>query len=185
MKDIAVALDQLEKKITPLLSRETPRMGTGTAFPTGITSGYRFFRTDLGLECYYDGTRWLTEEIFECNLTPYARNPMPIAAGTGVVVLLSPQRTDYATYYVRGKAYMDIVAPNNATSYWGFTLFIGATTVWSADTHLDAAGAALNKEDATPQVCTSAAYAYATVSKVLTPGTLILNLTYWYRLIIT
>ncbi len=36
-------------------------LGSGTAFPTtGVTAGVRFFRTDLGLWCYWDGTRWLS-----------------------------------------------------------------------------------------------------------------------------
>jgi len=36
---------------------------SGTAFPTAAT-GDRYWRTDLGLECYYDGTRWLTVQEY-------------------------------------------------------------------------------------------------------------------------
>ena len=39
---------------------------SGTAFPTGIQSGTRFRRTDIrgGMDFRYDGTRWLSEQLF-------------------------------------------------------------------------------------------------------------------------
>jgi hypothetical protein len=36
----------------------------GTAFPAGVAAGDRFYRTDLGMEFFYDGTRWLSTEVF-------------------------------------------------------------------------------------------------------------------------
>lgn len=35
-------------------------MGGGTSFPGSPATNDRFYRTDLELEAYYDGTRWLT-----------------------------------------------------------------------------------------------------------------------------
>lgn len=39
--------------------------GSGTTFPGSPVSGDLFFRTDLGLQFYYDGARWVTTTIFE------------------------------------------------------------------------------------------------------------------------
>lgn len=33
-------------------------IGSGSAFPTGINTNARFYRTDLGMQFFYDGTRW-------------------------------------------------------------------------------------------------------------------------------
>jgi hypothetical protein len=38
---------------------------SGTSNPGSAVAGDRYWRTDLGLEVYYDGTRWLTTTIFE------------------------------------------------------------------------------------------------------------------------
>lgn len=40
-------------------------LATGTSFPGGPTTGDRFRRSDLAYKVYfYDGTRWLTEQMF-------------------------------------------------------------------------------------------------------------------------
>lgn len=36
----------------------------GTSFPAGAVAGDRYFRTDLDLEFVYDGTRWLSTQLF-------------------------------------------------------------------------------------------------------------------------
>lgn len=176
-RDIARRLEQTQ--VT-----ERPFTNYGAAMPAGYPINTPFFRSDLGLWIYSDGTRQLTAEQFQCDLVPYSRTPMPLAVGLGATVLIAPQRTDYASYYVRGKAYLDIVAPNDATNYWSFSLLVGSTIVWSANTSADAAGAGLQKEDTTAQVCAGAAISTGVLSKTLLPGTVILALSYWYRLII-
>jgi hypothetical protein len=49
----------------------------GTSFPSAAT-GDRYFRTDLGLEFYYDGTRWVTTQLFR----DYIGNVAISATGT-------------------------------------------------------------------------------------------------------
>lgn len=39
-----------------------------SSFPGSPTSGDRVFRTDLGMEFYYDGTHWLTTQVFDLTL---------------------------------------------------------------------------------------------------------------------
>lgn len=41
---------------------------SGAAFPGGPSSGQFFHRTDRRLDYYYDGTRWLTEHLYEMPL---------------------------------------------------------------------------------------------------------------------
>jgi hypothetical protein len=38
---------------------------SGTSNPGSAAAGDRYWRTDLGLEIYYDGTRWLTVDIYD------------------------------------------------------------------------------------------------------------------------
>lgn len=43
-------------------------MGSGTSFPGSPATNQRYFRTDLGFEYYYDGTRWLSVQLFDLTL---------------------------------------------------------------------------------------------------------------------
>jgi hypothetical protein len=46
----------------------------GTAFPTGPASGDEYYRTDIrgGMLFRYDGTRWLSDELFDTNFVTLA-----------------------------------------------------------------------------------------------------------------
>jgi len=37
----------------------------GTAFPSTPTTNQHYWRTDLNMEFFYDGTRWLTTQVFQ------------------------------------------------------------------------------------------------------------------------
>jgi hypothetical protein len=198
MSDIAEAreADRQYRLLKPffLTPVTTLDRGRGTAFPTAgldggaLVAGERFFRTDLGLACYYAGAAWLTVEQFQCDVTPYSRNPLPFAGAGATTVLIVPQRTDYASYYVRAKAYLDVLTTNNATNYWQCSLYLGGTNVWTFNTSADAAGTGLNKEDSTAAVTAGAAFSKLDVIKSgagAAPGSLFVTVSYWYRLIIT
>jgi hypothetical protein len=51
-----------------------------TTFPTA-TTGDRFFRTDLGMEFYYDGTRWLSMQLFSVQAIPSLAGANPGQSG--------------------------------------------------------------------------------------------------------
>jgi hypothetical protein len=184
-----MSLDE-ERRLRDIQDRLTVRQpetagGAGTAFPTGIAAGFMFFRTDLGFLCYYDGTRWLTVHEYSATLVPYGRSAQPYSGGAGTL-LIYPVRTDYVAYYTRAKAYLDVLTTNNGTNFWSFTLTVGATAAWAFNTSADAAGTALNKEDTTGGVTAGTTFAKLDVSsKTGAPGTLAINVTYWYRLIVT
>lgn len=44
-------------------------IASGTSFPGSPSTNERFFRTDLGLDFYYDGTRWLSVNEYHLSLT--------------------------------------------------------------------------------------------------------------------
>ena len=41
---------------------------SGTSFPGSVVTGDRYWRTDHGMEFYYDGTRWLSTQLFSIQL---------------------------------------------------------------------------------------------------------------------
>jgi hypothetical protein len=43
-------------------------LGEGTSFPGSPTTNQRYFRTDRGIEYYWDGTRWLSAQIFDTSI---------------------------------------------------------------------------------------------------------------------
>jgi len=178
--------DVLARRVDQVQAIEKRLTGEGTSFPSGPITGSRFYRSDLGFECYYDGTRWLTVHEYEAVLTWYWRIAVPYAGGSPATLMLVPLRTDHAVYFTRCKAYADVTAPNNGKNYWGWQLTIGTTAVFSFDTSGDAAATALNKEGSTAAVCSGTTFAKGEiVAKVGAPGAIVLNAAFWYRLIIT
>jgi hypothetical protein len=57
--------------------------GAGTAFPGSPATNTRFFRTDLGMEFYYNGTRWLSMQLFEALLAATHRLTFPLTGSLG------------------------------------------------------------------------------------------------------
>jgi hypothetical protein len=43
-------------------------LNSGTAFPSSPVTNDRYFRTDLGMEFFYNGTRWLSTQLFNVPL---------------------------------------------------------------------------------------------------------------------
>lgn len=54
----------------------------GTSFPVDPVENERFFRTDRGVEYYWDGTRWLSVDRHEVLVPPYVGAVNAIAATT-------------------------------------------------------------------------------------------------------
>lgn len=59
----------------------------GTAFPGTPATNTRFFRTDRGIEYYYNGTRWLSAQIFNEQLPVFGTPVQPFTA-----TIASPER---------------------------------------------------------------------------------------------
>jgi hypothetical protein len=54
----------------------------GTSFPGSPSTNQRFFRTDLGRDYLYDGTRWLSTQEYTLQLLPRGTQPFTAAGGT-------------------------------------------------------------------------------------------------------
>jgi len=111
---------------------------SGTAFPGSPTSGQFFYRTDRRLEYFYDGTRWLTKQLFLSSSTPEdAGLPWAVTsknirhlitvAGGGSVAWLEAAHTEF--YVVGGTA---LSASHSWVGSVAFALSIdsGASDVW-------------------------------------------------------
>lgn len=55
---------------------------TGTAFPASPDTNDQFWRSDLGTEFFYDGTRWLSTQLFSAILPITHGDTLPITAST-------------------------------------------------------------------------------------------------------
>lgn len=104
----------------------TLAMASGNAFPGSPATNARFFRNDLGLEFYYDGTRWLTTQLFRVSgygefglgsvtPNPFMRLPIP----TLDMWMVSLECTTY-------------VVTNTGSAYW--TIALAKATAAAAET---------------------------------------------------
>lgn len=178
-------LSDLERRLAALAALERPRTTYGAANPTGWPTNVPFYRTDLGWWIFYDGTRWLTVHEYEQALTPYFRNTQPYSGGA-TSLLLAPTRVDYGALATRVKVYLDVAATNNGANYWSFAVKYGTTSVYTFDTSANSAGVAILKENAPNSVVTSpgAISTFDVTGKTGAPGSVVVNCTIWYRLII-
>lgn len=113
----------------------------GTAFPTAAT-GDRYFRTDRGLEYYYDGTRWVTVQLYAQDLGSWAN----VAAGSashGPV-----WAADYDQWLVDFRAVMLTASASSGSAYWRLDLYTpDGTTLGSAVATVNNASATNNSYD--------------------------------------
>src|SRR5689334_21629200 len=99
-------IQTLRRKLTPyFLSYELSLdKGRGTAFPSSPAVNWRFFRTDLGFACYYDGAQWLSAHEYALQSVPYTPT-VPSAAfytvGEPANLGYAAPRTDYSLYMTR------------------------------------------------------------------------------------
>jgi hypothetical protein len=190
-----VDFSDLARKMAPDLAAWFPRwditrdLGRGTANPTSgpggaLAAGDRFFRSDLGFAIYYDGAHWLTRE-YESDLTPYLAGATARLTVTTGTVLIQPIRTDFSLDVTRIKLYCDVATTNNGTNYWTINIGTDTTAIWAPTTAADAAGAGINKETAPSTIYTGNFFKVGVTKTAGAPGGITLNVSIWYRLVIT
>lgn len=160
----------------------------GTAFPTGISDGFVFFRTDLRFLCCYDGTRWLTVHEYA---VPIVLTRTTFSANT---TLDSTIRSDYAPYFTRIALTTSVVGTNNGTNYWTITIqgvnlaLSAASTLYNPNTSADAASTEIDKGgnvsagNAAPSNRQNVRFA---ATKTLAPGNMTAACTVYHKLIVT
>ena len=181
--------DQIER----LRKADAGGLPSGTSFPGSPTTNYLFYRTDLGLVCYYDGTRWLTTTEYTAeNFSGNTNSTLFDFAASDSFSFLWRFRTQYAPYFTRVAVTTRVATTNNGTNFWtiGFdcyNLSFGAgTTIYTFTTAADTVNAYTDHEGApsTPNPSNNTHLALS-VQKTLTPGTLRVLFRAFYRLIIT
>lgn len=133
----------------------------GTSFPGSPATGSRYFRTDRGIEYYYDGTRWLSVQVFNDAIPEVSNIAFPYAAtALGAERLLVPYAGTYdlwlvevqVAFFVLGgtalsashkwvSVFQKLVAAGTATTIATVNIDSGASSVWR--TSVTAIGALL------------------------------------------
>lgn len=174
----------------------TRDLGRGTGFPVaadvigGLIAGDRFFRTDLGFLCYYDGTRWLTVHQYSEALLPAPGIVVPKTDATYALnqsVSFNAAAPDFGIYFVAAYGWMFVATTNNGSNYWELEVTNTGTSCGVFSTAADAANTNLFKSATTPVVLAAGRqyWQLRTSDNVGAPGNLSFAFTVFYRLIIT
>lgn len=167
-------------------------IGKGTSFPMSPSSGDQFFRTDLGLDCYYDGTRWLTKNEYALSAAVFS-GLGPYSATNAQVMTVAIDSTQSNMWITRAQINTVVITTNNGTNFWtiqprsrnaaqdaftnlGSSFTTAADTVDQDSSHSVVIGAALTSGHKTLGL---------QITKTLSPGNLYLIVAFYYRLIVT
>ena len=167
----------------------------GTAFPTSPAPvlNDKFYRTDLNLLCYYDGTQWLTVQEYEAGSGYYDRVGSAGNTTDATITVRLPVRSDFRMFITRWVVYSRVFTTNNTTNYWNISLAGQAADASS----LTITGAAFQtKNDPVNTIVqhdcvinaplnSSAVGMFVFMSKVNAPGGVMPSSAVYYRLIVT
>lgn len=177
-----------DRRLTQTEIKEVPLAGSGTAFPSAPPAGFRFFRTDLGWECYYDGTRWLT--AYEDMAILAQQQTISTSPNNTAPIVL---RANYQPYITRVVCATRVSPTNDGSHYWAVTvqgLDIGITTSDTIDsftTAADTASARTLHATSAPAIPNPGNHVLLRISVSATgsPSPIELIGSIWYRLIVT
>ena len=121
---------------------------SGTSMPGGPATNQRITRTDLGMDFYYDGTRWLTTQLFTLELSgPFdgdataAFNGWPFGVSGKTISRSSLWHTDFTLWFVKLYGATYVATTNSGSHYWtlAVTLEPTGTALASFNTSADSA----------------------------------------------
>lgn len=162
---------------------------SGTSFPVSPATNDRFFRTDLGYLCYYDGTRWLTVNEYSSSI--YDNETFGSSDSTEAQLALS---NTHNVYIKRLLCVVSVETTNNGSNYWTLSLIGGAQNYATETTFATMTTAAISADnyaaieaDASTNVdATNNKLWYIYLDKSGSPGDITLfSFTIHYRKIIT
>jgi hypothetical protein len=159
--------------------------GTGVAFPTSPATDDTFYRTDLDLLCFYNGSSWLTVQEY---MLPLAGETLTPISTSGAVIGRVAMRTDYNVVYTRLATTYNVQTTNNGSNFWTFAIntFDGAVVALSAPTTAAATAGTWTHVESTPAATVySPMMVYASVTKTGAPGSIYAHVTVFYRLKVT
>lgn len=169
-------------------------LGRGSAFPTigsdggAVAVGSRFFRTDIGFLCYYDGTRWLSENDYPTNLSSWQSYGTTSPQQTNYVL----PRGQYSPYFTRVLIHSQVSGTNNGTNFWTIDVqgvnfsASSSSSIHSITTAADSAGVVVRRDvGVTTAAPTHRDWMRVLLTKTLTPGAIEVAVTLSYKLVIT
>jgi hypothetical protein len=114
-------------------------LARGTSFPASPQTNEHFYRTDSELEFYYDGTRWLTAQIFTCTLA----SNFATTVNTSYAQAIPALPTGCTDIYVVDHVVESFVgATNNGLNFWSnkLTKYNSVNTGTDIDTAISTPG---------------------------------------------
>jgi hypothetical protein len=150
-------------------------MQSGTSFPAASpASGDLYYRTDLGVLCQYDGSRWLG---------PLEANPViPWNAG-------EPWSTNTTTHLITvnqsiklvSAAMSCLLSPNNASNYWTLTIDNNGVLITTLSTATYTAGSAFVISSNINSVLSTCLLLTLTIAKTGNPGAIRISPVFSFR----
>ena len=164
---------------TVLLASELPLLrpavDAGTAFPINPSSGARFWRTDLGMWGFYDGTRWLGP-VVERSMSLFGFLMPTNTAGTILAASM------YGAKYLLGASLSWLVnSANDGANHWHLTLYNDATASTIISTDVAAPSAWQHAAITLNATHTFAMHQIFSATKVGSPGLLYASASTRYR----
>ncbi|MBA3829885.1 MAG: hypothetical protein H0X33_13175 [Taibaiella sp.] len=92
--------------------------GEGTSFPGTPTTNQRYFRTDRGIQYYYDGTRWLSELKIILMSTSNLITTDNLSTNTNDVQQCKHPSFLYDIYLVSVETLSYVVTTHTSGAYW-------------------------------------------------------------------
>lgn len=185
---VDVDMDRLTWKTAYRLSRALEAFhwiigGKGVAFPSSPTTNDLFYRTDLGLLCFYDGSRWLTAHEYTAPFGDWNAGGPYSTSGSSPV---TPWHTDYNPWITRAYYTLFVNGTNNGSNYWTVTLTTGGgTSVWASNTSALSGSTVYTVNQTVSATYTTPGYFYYNLTTTGTPGALRFVGSFRYRLVVT
>lgn len=163
-------------------------IGRGNSFPGSPVSGDLFWRTDLGMEFFYDGTRWLSKQLFTMDFEEVVNG---ITTSDTRLEVGPPWLGGRDVWVTRIEVTSHVATTNSGSAYWTWQLMSNNGSTWAnvGNGLLSTAALAANvwvRHGADVNAVYSAAQgATLTCLKTGTPGALTCMVTLYYRIIAT
>lgn len=153
----------------------------GTSFPASKATNDRYWRTDLDLEFYWDGTQWLSTTLYREPIvmpdTGTITNALTVNSSIG---RFTPWAATFDLWLVAMYTTTFVSTTNNGTNFWTIALkkyqsdFATNVTAASRSTSADAASTVIKAETAIGALWVPATYPIGQIeaTKTLTPGSL-------------
>lgn len=164
-------------------------LSTGTAFPGTPSTGDRFRRSNIDyLVFFYDGTRWVTEQMFTMTGSTRALVDGAALPGSPGRFSQTPIHHTLDIWAVRLDADWYVATTNSGSHYWT----LDVKNVAESTTHVTLNTSAMSANTWTSQVWTTGGVIPATdlglmwiLTKTGTPGSVTCAPSLYYRLIAT